>query len=312
MLKYNPILTQCNIQEYLSKMQQQPEQLVAQAEANYRQQITDVCDFIEREKRFMILVTGPSASGKTTTAQRLAQELRARGKRVNSISLDNFYKCAAELPRWKDGYQNYESIEGLDLPLFDEVVTSLLTNGRASFPLFDFSVRQRAEQRIDLEFDSQTYLIFEGIHALSPQISDVISNYPNMKIYISVHSDFTDADGKILLAARDLRLIRRILRDFTYRSTSADKTFEMWDYVTMGEELYIRPNRKYADWHIDSTHVYEPFLYHDEILHALDGTTPQSAYLPAIERLYQSASHFFGISPALIPQDSLIREFMKP
>ncbi len=163
-----------------------------------------------------------------------------------------------------------------------------------------------------MTYDEQTYLIFEGIHALNPVITRTVERYPSTKIYISVHSEFTDGSGGVLLTARDLRLMRRILRDFTYRGTGAEETFRMWDYVLMGEDLYIRPYRKYADLHIDSVHAYEPYLYNKDILCALFETDPGSRYHDIVERLRASAKHFFPMDRALIPRSSLIREFIKP
>ncbi|MEM1484694.1 hypothetical protein V6615_07395 [Oscillospiraceae bacterium PP1C4] len=311
-MKYSPILDQVNILPLAGKVSDCPELVVQSAENSFRQKIIDICDTVTQEQKHMILVTGPSASGKTTSANKIAEELRTRGKKVNSISLDNFYVDAQNLPKWKDGYQNYESIEGLDIRHFEETVSRLLKTGSASLPVFDFSVSARTKETIDMTFDEQTYLIIEGIHALNPIISRIVDSYASAKIYISVHSEFTDDSGNTLLTARDLRLIRRILRDFTYRDTTAEETFRMWDYVLMGEDLYIRPFRRYADFHIDSTHAYEPYLYHKEILCALRETNCSSPYCATIQRLKASAERFFEMDRALIPSTSLIREFMKP
>ena len=311
-MRYNPLLDRINCSSFYGHMAQSPQEIVQKAEDRYQKRIDEVCDRIIREKKCIVLVTGPSASGKTTTAQKISLVLQKHDKKVSTISLDNFYRHASELPRWKDGYQNYESIEGLDIPYFENRVTELLTTGHSQFPLYDFSVNERSAQSVDLTFDQDTILIFEGIHALNPLISQPVSDFSTLRIYVSVHSDFVDSDGQVLFPARDLRLTRRVLRDYTYRNTSAEGTFRMWDYVMMGEKLYIRPFRKYADCHIDSTHSYEPFLYHDDILTALDNTPADSHYAEIVLRLRESAEHFFGISSALIPETSLIREFMKP
>lgn len=311
-MKYSPILDQVNTVTLSEVQAANPALVVAGAEKAYHEKILAVCDSIVAQNRQMILVTGPSASGKTTSSQKIAEELRGRGKKVISVSLDNFYKDAEELPKWKDGYQNYESIEGLDLDSFDRSVSALLRDGRAEFPLFDFTSNTRSRQSLNLTFDEQTFLIFEGIHALNPEISHVVEHFANVKIYISVHSEFTDGNGKVLLTARDLRLMRRILRDFTYRGTAAEETFEMWDYVLMGEDLYIRPFRKNADIHIDSTHAYEPFLYHDDVIAALQATNPASSYRKTVERLWTAAEHFFSMDKALVPASSLLQEFIKP
>lgn len=311
-MKYSPILD-CVNTDTLRDMQAACPQLVVEgAETAYHQKISDVCDVVIAGHKHILLVTGPSASGKTTSAQKLGAELRARGKKVSSISLDNFYKDSSELPKWTDGYQNYESVEGLDIPHFEKTVGQLLHTGHASLPLFNFITNKRDARRLDMDFDEQTYLIFEGIHALNPEISGTVEQFPTAKIYISVHSEFVDTNGDTLLTARDLRLMRRILRDFTYRGSGAEETLRMWEYVLRGEDLYIRPYRRYADLHIDSTHAYEPFLYHEDLLAALCQTDPASPYHETVERLRAAAMRFFAMPKTLVPASSLIQEFIKP
>ena len=229
---------------------------------------------------------------------------------VNRISLDNFYKSSDQLPRWEDGYQNYESVEGLDLDCFRETVQRLLQTGRAQFPIFDFTAGCRSEKTFEISYDEHTYLIIEGIHALNPLLTDTLAPHRTVKLYISVHSDFVDDGGRILLGARDLRLTRRLLRDFYYRGTGAEETLRMWDYVLRGEDLYIRPFREFADAHINSTHDYEPSLpRHPRRNAAAD--RPGLPYRETIGRLTDSARHFFGIDQALVPATSLIQEFIK-
>ncbi len=124
-MKYNPVLDQIGISSLAGAIASHPQTEVERAEALFHQKILEVCDFVTLNNKHMILVTGPSASGKTTSAFKIADELRARGKKVNSISLDNFYMDAKNLPKWKDGYQNYESVEGLDIAHFEETVSRL-------------------------------------------------------------------------------------------------------------------------------------------------------------------------------------------
>ena len=287
-----------------------PEQLVASEEQLFQKKIQSACDAIERDQLHLILLTGPSASGKTTTAKKIALELEARGKKVSRISLDNFYRPAAELPRWEDGYQNYESVEGLDIPRFEQFVEELFKTGSSRLPLFDFTTGTRREKEILLSFDEHTYVIFEGIHALNPFVTEPLAPHPSLKIYISVHSDFIGPQEQVLLGARDLRLTRRLLRDFYHRTTPAEETLQMWDYVLRGEDLYIRPFRQHADMHINSTHAYEPFLYRDQLLQLLKNTSEESPYLQTIQRLRNSIASFSPISSQLIPQTSLIQEFL--
>ncbi|RLL11448.1 hypothetical protein D4A47_07460 [Anaerotruncus massiliensis (ex Liu et al. 2021)] len=311
LMKYNPEMERVHTAPIAEELAARPEVFVSREEGVYFQKISAVCDRVTERHIHILLITGPSASGKTTTAKKIAHELRERGKVVNRISLDNFYKSSDELPRWEDGYQNYESVEGLDLDCFRETVQRLLQTGRAQFPIFDFTAGRRSEKTFEISYDEHTYLIIEGIHALNPLLTDTLAPHRTVKLYISVHSDFVDDGGRILLGARDLRLTRRLLRDFYYRGTGAEETLRMWDYVLRGEDLYIRPFREFADAHINSTHDYEPFLYHDTLAEMLRQTDPDSPYRETIGRLTDSARHFFGIDQALVPATSLIQEFIK-
>lgn len=313
-MKYSDRMERVDVAEIAAGLIKNPPEVVGRAEAAYHEQISVLCDAIEKDNLHIILLTGPSASGKTTTAKKLAVELIRRGKLVNRISLDNFYKSATELPKWEDGYQNYESVEGLDIDCFEEFMAELLQEGMARMPVFDFtSGRRRPDKTIELHFDDHTYLIIEGIHALNPLLTDPLLPHRMIKVYISVHSDFVDPKGETLLGARDLRLTRRMLRDFYYRGTSAVATLEMWEYVLRGEDIYIRPFRRYADFHFNSTHSYEPFLYHDPLaaLLAQSDKSKHSEFADTLDRLSAAEPSFFGIDSAQIPKSSLIREFIR-
>lgn len=309
-MKYSPIRGKVNAEEVGAKLREHPEKLIAQAEAVYHQKLCDVCDTAINGHHYIILVTGPSASGKTTSAKRIASILESRGKKVNRISLDNFYQNKENLPRWEDGYQNYESVEGLDIQCFDSVMSELLTKGSAVFPIFDFSMGRRSPKTFTLEFDEKSFLIIEGIHALNPVLFNVLKDYPAMKVYISVHSEIVNGSGDVIFSARDLRLCRRILRDFHCRSTSAEGTLKMWKYVLKGEKLYIFPFREHADLHIDSIHAYEPFLYHNGLKKMMDAIPPDNDYFEKASRLLTANHNFFPIPGSMIPESSLIQEFI--
>ncbi|WP_278942738.1 uridine kinase family protein [Anaerotruncus colihominis] len=310
-MKYSQVMEQVRTSVIASALSGHPADAIAQVEDAYYQQISSICDMVTHDHIHLLLVTGPSASGKTTTAKKLALELHVRGKRVNRLSLDNFYKSSDELPRWEDGYQNYESVEGLDLQCFERVMQTLFRDGRAQFPIFDFTAGRRAEKTFELTFDNHTYLIIEGIHALNPVLAPAFHGHRTVKTYISVHSDFVNDQGDLLMSARDLRLTRRLLRDYYYRGTAADETLKMWDYVLRGEDLYIRPYRIYADRHVNSVHNYEPFLYRDALCRLLEHPDSDSPYHETIERLRACAAFFFPIDQSLIPPASLIQEFIK-
>lgn len=310
-MRYSEVKENVAVKAVADKLSTWPMDAVRRMEQSYYRRVLAVCDDAIDQKKHTILVTGPSASGKTTTAKQIVEELRARGYRVNRISLDNFYKTADELPRWSDGYQNYEAIEGLDLACFEDTLAKLYREGRSTFPIFDFNTGKRSQKTYELEYDEHTFLIVEGIHALNPALSDTLSKAHSMKVYISVHSDFVNEDGNVVMEAMDLRLLRRLIRDYYHRGTPAEDTFHMWDYVVKGEEIYIYPFREYADVHFNSTHNYEPFLYHDEALEMLQNIPADSKYTCIVQRLQTCLAPFFHIERSLVPADSLLQEFIK-
>ena len=309
-MRYTHRMEQISIPETAHALRETPQKAMNFAEGKYGEKILSVCRELESREAKVLLLPGPSSSGKTTTAKMIAAELKNRGSRVNRISLDNFYKSLDELPLWEDGSRNCESVEGLDIACFAECMEQLLREGRAGFPIYDFSVKRRLDTRKELLYDEHTYVVVEGIHALNPLISGALHGRPCLQVYISVHSDFLDGAGNVRLAARDLRLMRRIVRDFHFRATPVMETLRMWDYVLKGEELYIHPFRERADLHINSTHFYEPFLYREKLLEILDGAQGDSPWNATVRRLIKDEETFFPIDSRLVPRYSLIREFI--
>lgn len=310
MMKYTSQMQQVRIDSLREKYDCDLPGLIAQEERRYDQKILNLCcDMVEKNAR-IILLTGPSASGKTTTSQKIRRNLERFQKKVYKISLDDFYKDHHLLPNWEDGNKNYESIEGLDLELFHQKMRELIVNGSAEFPLFDFPSGNRSKETFSLNFDPETYLIVEGIHALNPLIAQEIKDLPTMRLYVSVHTSFVSSAGEEILSARELRLMRRILRDHIHRDTQAAETLMLWDYVLRGEELYIQPYRRYADAHINSTHYYEPFLYKDLMGQMLSETFEREQDQKLIQHMLSGLSHFDSISKDLVPKDSLLQEFI--
>lgn len=294
-----------------SAMNSRPREAVLLAEAAFSAQIEDVSNWAILNNRHVILLAGPSSSGKTTTAKMLARALTLRGKHAHRISLDDFYKDRDQLPLWPDGTINFEAVEGLDLDLLSRLLIRLAGKGSADFPVFDFATGRRSpEKTFTLEYTPDTYLVIEGIHALNPLLRQAVGD-DSMGVYVSVHSDFADDQGNVLLNARQLRLIRRIIRDRVRRKSPAQVTLDMWDNVMKGEELYIRPFRHLAEAHLDSTHLYEPYLYHDALLHALEEEPISQEYLEQAQALRGAEAHFFQMDMSLVPADSLVQEFIQ-
>lgn len=296
------------IEEQLHK---DPGRLFAQEEAIFDGKIQEVCEAVIQRKTTVILLAGPSASGKTTTAKKLTAQLIARGKKAQRISLDNFYKSREELPFWKDGSKNFESIHGLDTEYFHHLMRQLWEEKGADFPLFDFHTGTRRDKTFRVEYTPDTFLIFEGIHALNPLFFAAMDGHPCTGIYVSVHSDFVTEEGQVLLPARQLRLARRVIRDLTSRGSSVENTLSMWNKVLKGERLYIQPYRKAANVHINTTHAFEPFLYREKIEAAMADYQSGGVYERDILQLKELFSRFSSCDGTYLGHDSLIREFYK-
>lgn len=295
---------------YATMTEAQALDLVTQAEARYSQEIVRVGEEVLTGGHNIILLTGPSASGKTTTAQMLVQELIKKGKQVHRISLDNFYKCRDELPFWEDGSRNYEAVEALDLACFDRTLHTLMRTGKAQFPLHDFKSGTRKSETELVTHNKQTVLVLEGIHALNPLLSNCLSDKNIYRIYVSVHSDFVEESGERQLLSRQVRFLRRLLRDATHRHTDVTETLQMWNYVLQGEELYIQPFRKFADVHINSTHSYEPYLYASRATALLKAAGTEGVRYDLVEYLLDILPELPTIPESVIPKTSLIQEFI--
>ncbi len=308
-MKYNSRMTKINSSNLITK---KPEILVLDAENNFDSKLTTLCKMIIQNEKNIILLTGPSSSGKTTTAKKLVNLLEGLGKNANRVSLDNFYKAQDDMPLWEDGQKNYEIIDSLDLEHFDMVMGSLSKDKTAHFPVYDFHHKVRADKTIEVSMhDHNSYLVLEGIHALNPELSKNIDEDKIFRVYVSVHSDFVAPNGDIILAAKDLRLIRRALRDSVHRKTAIEDTLNMWEYVRKGEALYIHPFRDNADYHINTTHYFEPGLYNQLFTQTLEQAKENSEYADTIERLINGISHFPTMGREMIPPTSLIQEFIK-
>jgi len=287
-----------------------PEAFIEKSEQRYRNIITSVAETaLSTHGHTLILLAGPSASGKTTTAMKIAEAMAAQGVQAFRISLDDFYYEAEHMPLLPDGTSDIESVFALDLPLLHETLRSLLEDGVGSVPHFQFKTASRSRWD-ELRLGPDDVIILEGLHALHPEIAESLGNQQVIKVYISVSSRIYDATKKIILHKRGLRLTRRILRDSQFRGTSAAETIAMWPAVTQGEDAYLTPCKPLADVLINSIHLYESCVFRSLVLPLLDEIPPESPSYKDGCRLARSLRQFEVISPELVPADSLMREFL--
>ncbi len=281
---------------------------IADCEEFYASQVKTACDLIIAEGKTIILLSGPSGSGKTTTSGKIRDELILRGKVAHVVSLDDFYLNKADLP-YVDGVQNAEVVEALDLDGIERTMQEVVTKDEVWLPKFDFKSGIRTDNAEKIVVGEDGIVIFEGIHALNERIMGHADEEFRFGIYVSPHSGFTK-NGDLFMTKRDMRFIRRFVRDSWARGTDPEGTYAMWGMVCEGEDKYIRPCAKYADIHINSTHAYEPGLIANDAIELLEKVQPESDFYPKATEIIRELKYFDPISKERLPKTSLLREFV--
>lgn len=285
---------------------------IRQCEAEFYDSIHQVADRIPHGKdRTIIMLAGPSSSGKTTSAHILCKALEERGIGSDTVSLDDFYLGVSNTPVDENGKHDFESVNALDLKEIHRCFGQVTEKGSCDFPMFDFKVGERSEQKRNVTLQKGDVLIVEGLHALNPILIRAVDAGHLMKLYVNVDCRVFDDAGNILLTRRDLRLIRRISRDIIYRNSPIGNTLGMWPAVQHGERAYLFPHSSSADYVINTFHPYEPALFKEDILTqilALDPTHPQYEY---VMRISYGLDKFVSIPHRLVPANSLLREFIE-
>ena len=281
------------------------------SEKEYADNINRLTDRIFSEKDCrIVLLAGPSGSGKTTTSHILCDRIIARGRCCSVISLDHFYLDDADKPRLPDGSPDYESVYALDIDRFCQCYEQLIKTGKCNIPVYDFQKRKRAAREIPIDIGSDGIAVVEGLHALNPELTKNCGSDGALKVYISVLSQIVDESGKKLLSSRDLRLIRRLSRDSIYRNTSAENNLKLWKDVIAGEDKYLVPFKETAGFKFGTFHTFEPGLFSATIQKLFAGIGEDTPFKEKAEHISKVLSGFTAVPAALVPQESLIREFI--
>ncbi|HIS69521.1 MAG TPA: nucleoside kinase [Candidatus Gallacutalibacter stercoravium] len=302
-----------HLEEINAAALQQPEQLIRQVERVFRLSLQLITEEIVDQKPVcrVVMLSGPSSSGKTTAAHLLCERLHQHGIGTQVISLDDFYMGEGRAPLLPDGHHDYEAIEALDIPQLQACLLSLLEHGYCDKPNFDFAGRKPFAHKTHIQLKENELAVVEGIHALNPIITENLPQTGLLKLYISVKQGIKDEVGE-LLSPKDLRLLRRIVRDYKFRGMDPERTLDMWQRVCRGEDLYIRPFKRTSDFTINSLHIYEPCVLGQTALPLLDAVSSSSPSYPYIQSLARALHRFEPIDPDLVPEDSLLREFIGP
>lgn len=285
--------------------------LIRIAEALHEKKIAQIADQIsaDRDQIRLILIAGPSSSGKTTFAQRLAVQLRVNGLKPISISIDDYFVNRDQTPIGPDGLPDFECLEAIDLQLFNEQISSLIQGLPVKLPRYDFQKGQRHFRDEVLQITDEQPIIIEGIHGLNDRLTSEIPKDHKFKIYISALTQL-NIDDHNRIPTTDNRIIRRIVRDHQFRGHDAVTTISLWPMVRRGEEQHIFPFQEEADVMFNSALIYELAVLKSYAEPLLAGITPDYPEYTEAKRLLKFLSYFKPLSDCEVPLNSIIREFL--
>ncbi len=285
-------------------------ELIRIAEALHEKKIAEIADRIKSgmPRNKIILVAGPTSSGKTTFTHRLSTQLKINGLRPVQISVDNYFVNRENTPLDKNGEPDFESIHSINLELFNEHLLKLIQGEKVELPRFNFETGVREKSGKHLKLDDDQPILIEGIHGLNDKMTEVIPQDLKFKVYISALTQL-NIDCHNRIPTTDTRLIRRIVRDNQYRSLTAAETLKLWKGVRRGEEKNIFPYQENADVMFNSALIYELSVlknYVEPLLKQIDRTNKN--YYQA-QRLLEILSNFKAIPDHEVPFTSILREF---
>lgn len=312
--EWSNLVSLSTVPEINAKINQKSElssvELINLCEARHSRMLTELGSLIQKngETIRLICIAGPSSSGKTTFADRLIIELKSRGINPVRISMDDYYKLREDVPKDEDGNYDFESLEALDLDLFNQHILQLLNGQEVALPTFVFKKNQRVFEK-KIKIGPNDPIVIEGIHALTEQATSAIPKYLKFKIYISPQAQI-NLDNENPISLTDIRLLRRIVRDYQYRGASAEETISMWPSVRKGEFKWIYHTQEDADYVFDSFLNYELCVLARHSLPLLSSIPKESEQFLDAERLIRLIKYFKPIEEKWIPSNSLIKEFI--
>ena len=288
----------------------QIKKLIMLEEALHEKKIAQIADKIAANKSIkMVLIAGPSSSGKTTFAQRLGLQLRINGLKPVTISVDNYFVERPNTPKDENGEYDFENIEAIDIELFNRDLTDLLNGKTINCPEFDFKVGTKKYKGKTMHLAEDEILVIEGIHCLNDKLTSQISRNQKYKIYISALTVLS-MDRLNRISTTDTRLVRRIVRDYKFRNYSAEHTLQTWAKVNRGEEKNIFPYQEEADSIFNTSLIYELAALKDIAMPLLEKISKDKKEHAEVVRLIDMLKYFEPIPSEYIPANSLLKEFL--
>ncbi len=285
-------------------------EIILVSEALHEQRIAQIADLIVRyrDEIRLVLIAGPSAAGKTTFSKRLSIQLLAHGIRPFPLAMDNYFVNREQTPRDEHGNYDFEVLEALDLPLFNQDLLALMRGDLVQLPSFNFKTGQR-EAGKTVQLGPEHIIIVEGIHGLNPRLVPSIPRECTFRIYISALTQL-NIDRHNRVPTTDTRLLRRLVRDATYRGYSAEETLNRWESVRRGEKRHIFPYQEHADVMFNSALAYELAVLKPLAEPLLLQVEPSSPRRVEAKRVLTFLQWFEPCGPDLIPDNSILREFI--
>lgn len=277
----------------------------------YINNITDIAKRINDDDDIKIVaIAGPSGSGKTTTAHILQNRLEKMGETTAVVSLDDFYLPHDKLPVLPDGSLDIESVNSLDILLIKKCFENIINDGKTDLPEYDFKTRSRIPNAKKLDIGNHGIVIVEGLHAMNPLIADLVPHKNILKVYISPNRTVDDENGVQLLSSRQIRLIRRVLRDDLFRGATATETLHLWNNVIEGEKMHLYCFKNTADVWLTTFHPYELGVYRERFCKMRSTVNKNAPCYEFFIDTVNALEQFCSIDSALVPPNSLIREFI--
>lgn len=284
--------------------------LIMISEALHEKKIAQISDMINEKKEIKaVFVAGPSSSGKTTFANRLAIQLKVNGLNPIPISLDNYFVNREDTPKDENGEYDFESIKSIDVKFFKNQMKELFEGKEVEIPIFNFLTGYREKSGSKVKMPKNGILIIEGIHGLNPILTSSLDENNIFKIYISALTQL-NLDNHNRISTADVRRVRRIVRDSLSRGKNAEETLLMWPSIKKGEEKNIFVYQEEADVMFNSTLVYELCVLKKKALEELDKVGADSSVYDEVKRLKAFLGFFDEIDKGLVPENSILREFI--
>ena len=257
----------------------------------------------------LVLIAGPSSSGKTTTSKKLSLYLKSKGINPFVLSTDDFFKNRIDTPKNENGEYEYDIPEALDIDLFNEKLTSLIKGEETLLPTYNFLTGEKEYKHAPVSLKNRDLIIVEGIHTLNEMLTSKIDRKNKLKIYISPFTPL-DLDRHNHVSTVDLRLIRRLVRDYRTRGYNAEETLKNWRVVRRSEEKYIFPYQKEADIVLNTALIYELGVLKTYAVPILFSVSYHSEYYFEALRIINFLKSFLNISDSMLPETALLREFV--